>query len=88
MKRRRRRWRERRSKRSSDLRASVSGFICNFLGAGSGFLSLCNFLGALSVRMLSTEGVEGAAIEPDLRGGEDHGECSKSGRAADRIRIK
>jgi len=31
----------------------VSGFICNFLGAGSASLSLCNFLGvyqcALSV---------------------------------------
>jgi len=28
-----------------------SGFTCNFLSVGSASLSLCNFLGALSVRI-------------------------------------
>jgi len=56
----------------------VSGFIYNFLGTGSASLSLRNFLGALSVRIICRpRGVEGAAIEPDLRG-----------RTVDRNRIK
>ena len=40
----------------------VSGFFCNFLGAGS-FPFLCNFFGALSVS-LKTFGKVGASVLP------------------------
>jgi len=53
--RRRRRWAMWRSKRSSDPGLLVSGFFCNFLGAGS-FTFLCNFLGALAVRLFFFRG--------------------------------
>jgi len=54
----------------------VSGFICNSLGAGSAPLSLRNFLGALSVRIICRSRWRGCCHQ-----------TRPSGRMADGIRI-